>query len=100
MNDIFKALSDPTRRRILELLMEKDMNAGEIAECFDISKPSISHHLTILKNTGLIQDERQGQKLLYSINMTVFDECVKWFFDLSERTRKQKENTIYEEHMQ
>ena len=52
MNDIFKALSDPTRRRILELLMEKDMNAGEIAECFDISKPSISHHLTILKNTG------------------------------------------------
>lgn len=83
MNDIFKALSDPTRRKILELLHERDRSAGEIADYFSISKPSISHHLSILKNSGLIQDERQGQKLVYSINMTVFEECVKWFFDLS-----------------
>ncbi len=87
MNDIFKALSDATRRKILELLIDQDMSAGEIADCFNITKPSISHHLSILKNAGLIQDERQGQKLVYSINMTVFAECVKWFFDLSARNK-------------
>ena len=57
MNDAFKALSDPTRRKILELLSEKDRNAGEIAEYFQISKPSISHHLNILKNAGLVPRE-------------------------------------------
>ncbi len=51
MNDVFKALSDPTRRRILELLYERDMTAGDIADAFNISKPSISHHLNILKKT-------------------------------------------------
>ena len=50
LNDAFKALSDPTRRRILELLQERDMSAGEIADCFDMAKPSVSHHLNVLKN--------------------------------------------------
>ena len=54
MNDAFKALSDPTRRRILELLSDRDMSAGEIAEYFDISKPAISHHLSSLKAAGLV----------------------------------------------
>lgn len=61
LNDAFKALSDPTRRKILELLQEKDMTAGEIADSFQISKPSISHHLSILKNADMVLDERQGQ---------------------------------------
>ena len=64
MNDAFKALADPTRRKILELLSEKDLNAGEIADYFNISKPSISHHLSILKNSELISDERQGQNIV------------------------------------
>lgn len=81
MNDAFKALSDPTRRRILELLSDRDMTAGEIAECFDISKPSISHHLSTLKAAGLVLDERKGQNIIYSLNMTVFQELIKWFFD-------------------
>lgn len=85
MNDTFKALSDPTRRKILELLSEKDRNAGEIAEYFQISKPSISHHLNILKNAGLVIDERQGQNIVYSLNTTVFQDIVKWFFDFSSR---------------
>ncbi len=85
MNDAFKALSDPTRRKILELLSEKDRNAGEIAEYFQISKPSISHHLNILKNAGLVIDERQGQNIVYSLNTTVFQDIVKWFFDFSSR---------------
>ena len=83
LNDAFKALSDPTRRRILELLTERDMTAGEIADCFDISKPSISHHLSVLKSSGLVLDERRGQNIVYSLNMTVFQELVKWFFDFS-----------------
>jgi len=64
VNDAFKALADPTRRKILELLSEKDLNAGEIADYFNISKPSISHHLSILKNSELISDERQGQNIV------------------------------------
>lgn len=66
----FKALSDPTRRRILELLRERDMTAGELAEQFNMSKPSISHHLTTLKTAGLVTDERHGQNIIYSLNTT------------------------------
>jgi len=81
MGDVFKALGDPTRRRILELLKEKPLTAGEIADEFQISKPSISHHLTILKNSQLVIDERQGQNIIYSLNMTVFQEIMSWFLE-------------------
>ena len=85
MNDLFKALSDPTRRKILEMLMEKELSAGDIAEQFNISKPSISHHLSILKNADLVKDKRDGQQIIYSINMTIFDECINWFFKVKEK---------------
>jgi DNA-binding transcriptional ArsR family regulator len=85
VNNAFKALADPTRRKILELLSDKDLNAGEIADYFNISKPSISHHLSILKNAELISDERQGQNIIYSLNTTVFEDMVKWFFDFTEK---------------
>ncbi len=85
VNDVFKALADPTRRKILELLSVRDMNAGEIADYFNISKPSISHHLSILKNAELIIDTRLGQNIMYSLNTTVFQDMVKWFFDVSNR---------------
>ena len=81
LTDAFKALSDPTRRRILELLQERDMSAGEIADCFDMAKPSVSHHLNVLKNVGFILDERKGQNIIYSLNTTIFQEIMKWFFD-------------------
>ena len=81
LNDAFKALSDPTRRRILELLQERDMSAGEIADCFDMAKPSVSHHLNVLKNAGFILDERKGQNIIYILNTTIFQEIMKWFFD-------------------
>ena len=81
LNDAFKALSDPTRRRILELLQERAMSAGEIADCFDMAKPSVSHHLNVLKNAGFILDERKGQNIIYSLNTTIFQEIMKWFFD-------------------
>lgn len=92
MNDVFKALADPTRRVILELLAEEDRNAGEIAEYFNISKPSISHHLNILKNANLISDERQGQNIVYSLNTTVFQEVIKWFFDFTKKTDSEKKD--------
>ena len=77
-NKLFKALNDPTRREILELLGKKDMNAGEIADRFEMSKPSISHHLDLLKQAGLVQSVKEGQFVNYSINTTVFDEIIGW----------------------
>jgi DNA-binding transcriptional ArsR family regulator len=74
MNEAFKALSDPTRREILKLLRGGDMNAGDIAGHFEISKPSISHHLNLLKTANLVQVERNGQELIYSINTTVMQD--------------------------
>ena len=82
MNDAFKALSDPTRRTILQLLKERDLSAGEIADHFNISKPSISHHLSILKQAKLVQDERQGQNIVYSLNLTVMQEALGWFLSM------------------
>lgn len=81
MNKVFKALSDPTRRKILEYLKDSDMSAGEISEKFDISKPSISHHLNILKNAELVLWEKEGQNIIYSLNTTVVQEVMKWFLD-------------------
>ncbi|TAF55993.1 MAG: ArsR family transcriptional regulator [Sphingobacteriia bacterium] len=78
MNLLFKALNDPTRREILELLKKKDLTAGEIADRFQISKPSISHHLDLLKQAGLVSAVKEGQYQFYSINTTVLDEVVKW----------------------
>lgn len=85
MNESFKALSDPTRRRILELLSERNMTAGDIAECFNISKPSISHHLNSLKSADLVIAVREGQNIVYSLNTTVFQELTKWFYDFMKR---------------
>ena len=78
MNTFFKALNDPTRRQILELLNKGDLTAGEIANQFNITRPSISHHLDLLKQAGLVVCVRNGQFQKYSINTTIFDEIVKW----------------------
>ncbi|WP_278305714.1 autorepressor SdpR family transcription factor [Caloramator quimbayensis] len=82
LNLPFKALSDPTRRKIIMLLRKEDLTAGEIAEHFDMTKPSISHHLNLLKQAGLVNDERKGQNIYYSLNTTVFQELIGWFFDI------------------
>ncbi len=74
MKDTWTALSDPTRRGILTLLRKGDMNAGEIADNFDMSKPSISKHLDILKRAGLISSEKHGQFITYSLNTSVIED--------------------------
>ena len=78
MNSVFKALNDPTRRDILQLLQQRDMTAGEIAEQFHISFPSISHHLDLLKQAKLVHAQKEGQYVFYSLNTTVMDDIIKW----------------------
>lgn len=82
MNHLFKALNDPIRRDILKYLREKDLTAGEIADLFSISKPSISHHLEILRQAGLVTSEKQGQFITYSINTTVLDDILEWIISI------------------
>lgn len=84
MNAVFKALNDKTRREILTLLKEQDLNAGEIADYFNISKPSISHHLDILRRADLVSSTKKGQFIIYTINTTVVDELFQWIYNLKE----------------
>lgn len=84
MKDIFKALNDDTRREILELLKKRDMTAGEIADNFSISKPSISHHLDILQRADLITGQKDGQYIHYSINTTILDDVFTWLLTLKQ----------------
>ncbi|MCM2580937.1 MULTISPECIES: sporulation delaying system autorepressor SdpR [Bacillus] len=81
MNNVFKAISDPTRRKILDLLKGGDMTAGDIAEHFNISKPSISHHLNILKQAEVISDHRKGQFIYYTLNTTVLQDSINWMLN-------------------
>ncbi|MDR3681993.1 MAG: autorepressor SdpR family transcription factor [Flavipsychrobacter sp.] len=85
MNILFKALNDATRREILELLKEKELTAGEIADHFNITKPSISHHLDLLKQAGLVDAEKQGQYIYYALNTTVVEEILKWFMQFKSK---------------
>lgn len=82
MNKVFKALSDETRREILKLLSEKSMSAGEIADNFNMSKPSISKHLDILNEAELVVRDRQGQFIIYSINTSVLQRVLSGFLDI------------------
>jgi DNA-binding transcriptional ArsR family regulator len=82
VNTIFKALNDPTRRDILKLLRKREMTAGEIADAFNITRPSISHHLDLLKQANLVTAEKQGQFVSYSLNTTVIDDVMSWLIKL------------------
>ena len=76
MSSVFQALSDPTRRRILELLRDGDMTAGELAEHFELAKPTLSKHFAVLKAAELIQGERQGTSIVYHLNVSVLEEAL------------------------
>lgn len=88
MTPLFKALNDATRREILEMLKEGDLTAGEIANSFNISKPSISHHLDLLKQASLVTSVKEGQFIYYSLNTTVMDEMLKWFMQFAKTKKK------------
>lgn len=84
--EAFKALADPTRRRILELLRSADLTAGELADHFDMTKPSISHHLNTLKAAGLVDAEREGQSIVYSLNTSVLQDLMSWFYTFTDKS--------------
>ena len=97
MKKVWHALADENRRKILALLKTKNMTAGEIAQQFNTTQPTISHHLNILKEAGLINCEKHAQNLIYSINTTVFQEFLSSlarFFDIDSKSLKnlKKEN--------
>jgi len=92
MNALFKALNDSTRRDILELLKKQDLTAGEIADEFSFSKPTISHHLDLLRQARLVASVKKGQYMYYSLNTTVMDEVIGWFmkFSSGKKTKTKK----------
>ena len=81
-NKAFKALGDPTRRDILGLLRRGEMTAGDLAERFDMTKPSMSHHFSVLKEADLITSRRDGQQIWYGLNTTVVQDLMAWAMDL------------------
>jgi len=82
---VFKALSDPTRRQILKLLHDGSLTAGELADAFDVTKASMSHHFNVLKAAELIRSERRGQQIVYSLDTTVIEDVATLLLDLFPR---------------
>jgi len=89
---VYKALADATRRRILKLLGERPMTAGDIAEKFDLAKSTLSGHFSVLKAADLIQEERRGATIIYSLNLTVVDEALAAIMGLLQ-VGKRSDNT-------
>ena len=88
-NAVFRALADPTRRRILKMLNRGEMTAGDLVKGFDISAPSMSHHFNILKEADLVLARREGQQILYSLNTTVFQDLTAALLDMFGKTANQ-----------
>jgi len=88
--ETFKALSDPTRREILNLLKERPLPAGEIVEHFNMTGATISHHLSILKKADLISDRHEGKYIYYELNLSVFEELIGWFSGFKEKHNNEK----------
>ena len=82
-NLAFKAIADPTRREILRLLRKHEMTAGDLAERFDMTKPTMSHHFAVLKEADLITSRRDGQTIWYELNTTVLEDVIAWAIDIS-----------------
>ena len=84
LQDTIKALSDPTRRKILELLKKGPMSAGELGKEFDMTGATMSHHLSILKKAGLVQDEKKGTFIYYELNTSVMEDLLSWVVSFME----------------
>lgn len=78
MRSVWEALADPTRREILKLLSKESLSAGQIHSFFDITKPSLSHHLAILKDANLVFSKKSGQNVIYSLNIRAFNEVIEY----------------------
>ena len=80
--DTFKALADPTRREILRLLADGSMSAGDLADRFEMSKPSLSHHFGLLKQADLVRSHREGQSIVYTLNTSVLEDTARFVLDV------------------
>ena len=87
-NNAFKAIADPTRREILRLLRKGEMTAGEIAERFDMTKPTMSHHFAVLRDADLVTSRRDGQTIWYGLNTSVLEDVIAWAVDLAGRNKE------------
>jgi DNA-binding transcriptional ArsR family regulator len=87
ISNIFASLSDPTRRLILEYLRSQDLTPSELLELIDVTQPTLSHHLDILKRAELIEGRREGQFIRYSLNMTVFEMALQYMASIMKRKR-------------
>jgi DNA-binding transcriptional ArsR family regulator len=90
IDEVFRALSDPTRREILRLLRARDMTAGEIADRFSLAKSTLSGHFNVLKHAGLIVSERTGTSIVYSLNLAAYEEALAGMMSLLGVGRKEK----------
>lgn len=96
MSQVFRALSDPTRRQVLQLLREGPMSAGELCEHFRVSKPTMSAHFSVLKEADLVHAEKLGKSVMYHLKLTVLEDALLGFvrsFDAPRRPSRSKENT-------
>ena len=94
MNLVFKALADPTRRRVLELLRERPMTAGDLAEHFDFTKPTMSAHFAVLREAGLVDVERAGKTMIYRLKLSVLEDALFGFanaFGMGARKQRKSE---------
>jgi len=87
----FKALSDPTRREILQLLKEGKMTAGDIGAHFEMTGATVSHHLSVLKQAGLVSDRREGKFIYYEMNLSVVEEIMSWFAGFTDTNHKKEQ---------
>jgi len=91
MNEVFRALADPTRREVLRLLRARDLTAGEIADRFPLAKSTLSGHFAVLKQAGLIVAERRGTTIVYSLNASALEDAVGAAMELLRVGRERKE---------
>lgn len=89
-SNVYKALADPTRRRVLQLLRERDMSAGELAEHFDSAWPTLSRHFAILREADLIQGEKRGASIIYSLNISVLEEALLGMMEMFKIDRSER----------
>lgn len=89
-SNVYKALADPTRRRVLQLLRERDMSAGELAEHFDSAWPTLSRHFAILREADLIQGEKRGASIIYSLNVSVLEEALLGMMEMFKIDRSER----------
>jgi ArsR family transcriptional regulator len=90
LTSAFKAIADPTRREILHLLRKEEMTAGDVAARFDMTKPTMSHHFSVLKEAGLVTSRREGQTIWYALNTTVLEDVLAWTLDMARDARGDK----------